>query len=80
MNDLKGSSENDGLVAKESQFYPKKFYNPATSKYEEVHSKVLGKTPEGYRTVAKNHKAINCEKTFNDIVIPMIDQALREDF
>ena len=78
LNDLKGSSENDGLVAKESQFYPKKFYNPVTSKYEEVHSNVLGKTSEGYTSVAKNHAAINCEETINNVVIPMIKEALDE--
>lgn len=80
LNDLKGSSENDGLVAKGSQFYPKRFYNPVTAEYEEVHSNVLGKTSEGYVAVAKNHEAINCDKTFNDIVIPMIEDALNEDF
>lgn len=76
LNDLKGSNENDGLVAKESQFYPKQFYNPATGKYEEVHSNVLGKDQRGYTEVKLNHRDINCDDTFNKVVIPMIKQVM----
>ncbi len=60
LNEIKGSSENDGLVAKESQFYPKTFYNPATNKIEEVHSKVLSDNPNGYTEFEEyNHMNIN---------------------
>ena len=60
LNEIKGSSENDGLVAKESQFYPKTFYNPATNKIEEVHSKVLSDNVKGYTEFEEyNHKNIN---------------------
>lgn len=60
LNEIKGSSENDGLVAKESQFYPKTFYNPATNKIEEVHSRVLSDNPNGYTEFEEyNHKNIN---------------------
>ena len=75
LNELKGSAENDGLVAKENQFFPKQFYNPATGKYEEVHSNVLGKKPKGYVEIYKNHRDINCEETFNDVVFPMLKEA-----
>ena len=77
LNDLKGSNENDGLVAKESQFYPKNFYNPATGAYEEVHSKVLlDVTGKGYCETNKNHKAIfPSDDTVNEFVIPMLRAA-----
>ncbi len=74
LNELKGSEENDGLVAKESQFYPKQFYNPITQEYEEVHTKVLGRNEKGYVEVCKNHKDIYCQETFDDVIIPMIYQ------
>lgn len=75
MNELKGSSENDGLVAKECQFYPRQFYNPVTGKYEEVHSNVLGKDPRGYTEVKKNHADINCAEVKETIVMDMIKEA-----
>lgn len=77
LNDLKGSNENDGLVAKESQFYPKNFYNPATGMYEEVHSKVLlDVTGKGYCETNKNHKAIfPSDDTVSKFVIPMLKEA-----
>ena len=60
LNEIKGSSENDGLVAKESQFYPKTFYNPATNKIEEVHSRVLSENEYGYKEFSEyNHKTID---------------------
>ena len=40
-SEYRGSDENDGLVAKESQFYPKTFYNPATKQTSVVHLNVL---------------------------------------
>ncbi len=77
LNDLKGSNENDGLVAKESQFYPKNFYNPATGMYEEVHSKVLSdKDGKGYYEVNLNHQAINrSDETYTKYVYPMLQNA-----
>ena len=46
LNDIKGSSENDGLVAVESQYVPL-----------EAHSKILGlNTTDGYVKIDKNHK------------------------
>lgn len=56
LNDIKGSSENDGLVAKESQYIPMK----ATDKngvVTEIHSKVLGDHTNGYVSYPQyNHK------------------------
>lgn len=77
MNDLKGSNENDGLVAKECQYYPKLFYNPVTGKYEEVHSKVLGEDSRGYVEVNYNHADINCREVKDKYVKTMIEQAFR---
>jgi len=54
----KNSNENDGLVAKESQFYPTKFYNPATGATVAVHTNVLGSDPKGYVEMNYNHKDI----------------------
>jgi hypothetical protein len=49
LNDLKGSSENDGLVAKESQFYPKS-----------VHSNILTTSQnEIYCRLNENHATID---------------------
>ncbi len=47
INKLLGSQENDGLVAKESQYIPK-----------ELHKKYLGSDPCGYVTFDYNHKEI----------------------
>lgn len=47
VNNLLGSSEHDGLVAKESQYIPKS-----------VHGKVLGRTAQGYTTFNYNHAEI----------------------
>lgn len=66
LNELKGSNENDGLVAKESQFYPMRFENKNNNQYEEVHSKVLGNTELGYVTKEFNHYNID-PKTNKDI-------------
>lgn len=77
LNEIKGSSENDGLVAKESQFYPKTFYNPATNKVEEVHSKVLGNTSTGYIEFSEyNHKTIS--PSDNQRVKQEIEKMIRE--
>ncbi len=76
LNDLKGSDENDGLVAKESQFYPKQFYNPATGEYEDVHTNVLDlNNGKGYVEVDKNHININCEDIFDRVVFKMMKDA-----
>ncbi len=76
MNDLMGSNENDGLVAKECQFYPKDFYNPATGAYEEVHRKVLRDLDgKGYCEVKKNHASINCDSVKEKYIYPMLDEA-----
>ena len=48
LNEIKCSTENDGLVAKESQFYPRTFTEPDTGIVRNVHTNVLGKRPEGY--------------------------------
>ena len=64
LNELKGSSENDGLVAKESQFYPKQFYNPATGVTVPVHEKVLGEQKEnGYYTCFNYNHADICPES-----------------
>jgi len=48
LNDLKGSTENDGFVALENQYIPKSFTHP-TTKEETIHlNAVLGGTDEGY--------------------------------
>ena len=47
VNNLRGSSEHDGLVAKESQYIPKT-----------AHKKVLGRTTQGYTTFNYNHAEI----------------------
>ncbi len=48
LNELKGSSENDGLVAKESQYYPMS-----------AHSLVLGDESDCYVSMKYNHAAID---------------------
>jgi hypothetical protein len=58
-DDLKGSRENDGLVAKESQYYPKTFTNPTTNRVKVNHKRVLGNPEKGYVEMKKyNHKTI----------------------
>ncbi len=77
LNDLKGSNENDGLVAKESQFYPKMFHNRKTGYNESVHTKVLEQSEYGYVGLKYNHMNINPKTnsdTANRIKI-MIDYA-----
>ena len=59
VNDLLGSSEHDGLVAKESQYIPKS-----------VHGKVLGRTAQGYTTFNYNHAEIF---NYNDTKMPPPD-------
>lgn len=56
VNDLLGSSEHDGLVAKESQYIPKT-----------AHKKVLGRTTQGYTTFNYNHAEIF---NYNDTKMP----------
>ncbi len=57
--DLLGSDYNDGLVAKESQYYPQTFYNPKTGKTENVHTRVLDINGAGYIEHKEyNHKNI----------------------
>ncbi|MCQ2585418.1 MAG: hypothetical protein MJ185_07500 [Treponema sp.] len=67
INELLGSSKHDGLVAEESQFYPKTFYNNVTGRYEEVHSKVLASESAGYKRMTKfNHMNITPADRLND--------------
>ena len=56
VNNLLGSSEHDGLVAKESQYIPKT-----------AHKKVLGRTTQGYTTFNYNHAEIF---NYNDTKMP----------
>lgn len=59
LNELKCSTENDGLVAKESQFYPKTFTDPNTGAVRTVHSKNLGtRGSESYIGFNYNHADI----------------------
>ncbi|OHE72508.1 MAG: hypothetical protein A2413_02780 [Treponema sp. RIFOXYC1_FULL_61_9] len=74
LNELKGSGENDGLVAKESQYYPKKFTDPNTGEKLDVHTNVLGKTSEGYVGFPYNHRQIweeaaDVESKYKEMVI-----------
>lgn len=58
-NELKGSSLNDGLVAKESQYFPKTFRDPNTGEVRRKHTNVLGNDPKGYVGMLRyNHKDI----------------------
>lgn len=54
LDDWKGSPENDGLVAKESQYYPK-----------DVHKKILGDKNKGYFEVPLNHMLIAPDQNVN---------------
>ena len=61
LNDIKQSTENDGLVAVESQYIPQKFTNPNTNVTKTVmQNPVLGRTSYGYVNYNYNH--INIEK------------------
>lgn len=59
LNELKGSKQNDGLVAKESQYIPKTFKDPNTGKTRNVHTNVVGSGKNGYTEFPKhNHDSI----------------------
>lgn len=59
LNQLKGSDENDGLVAKESQYIPKTFKDPNTGSTRNVHTNVVGGGRNGYTEFPNhNHKSI----------------------
>jgi hypothetical protein len=67
LNDLKGSPQNDGLVAAESQYYPKS-----------LHKNVLGQDPKGYTEMKDyNHADIIWAKATRDKVTAMIAEASR---
>jgi hypothetical protein len=58
-NVLKGSNQNDGLVALENQYIPKSFTDPDTKITTQHLHAVLGKTKEGYEGIRnRNHKNI----------------------
>ena len=74
--DLLGSDENDGLVAKESQYYPKTFYNPKTKKEEVLHTEVLGDEECGYIEHKEyNHENINPEtnETIQNEIVKLLE-------
>ena len=76
INDLLGSSEHDGLVAKESQYIPKSYYRPDTKKYYEVHSKICCDDGPGYASYPEyNHADINplTNTKINDRIIVETD-------
>lgn len=75
LNEIKCSPENDGLVAKESQFYPKTFTDPNTKAVRNVHTNVLGKDAKGYVGYPEYNHAniIEAEK-----VLKKIDDMLSE--
>ena len=75
MNEIKCSPENDGLVAKESQFYPKTFTDPNTKAVRNVHTNVLGKDPKGYVGFPKYNHANIIEA---EEVLQKIDEMLFE--
>jgi hypothetical protein len=58
LNSIKGGSENDGLVALESQYYPKSFYHPGTGTTTTILKKVLGRKSEGFVRTSFNHENI----------------------
>jgi uncharacterized protein (UPF0297 family) len=64
LNVLKGSPENDGLVATISQYYPKT-----------VHENTLGSDPGGYVKMPLNHTNIKTDETVQQIVQDMLDEA-----
>lgn len=67
LNELKGSSQNDGLVAKESQFIARTHYRMDTKTTVNVHPNVIGSKAEGYREFKHlNHATI---RTANDIEV-----------
>lgn len=77
LNELKGSSENDGLVAKESQFFPKSFTDPNTGEVRTKHTNVLGQTDSGYVGMPQyNHIAIDPDT--NDVVKLKIKEMITE--
>lgn len=60
LNEIKNSTQNDGLVAKESQFYPKTYFDVNTNQNKEVHSKVLSTSDIGYEEFPEyNHMTIS---------------------
>jgi len=68
LNLIKGSSENDGLVALESQYYPKS-----------MHDNVLLGNEEGYEGFDKlNHKNIIGDETVRDKIEKMADLATKK--
>lgn len=75
LNEIKCSPENDGLVAKESQFYPKTFTDPNTKTVRNVHTNVLGKDPKGYVGFPKYNHANIIEA---EEVLQKIDEMLFE--
>ncbi|MBO4858168.1 MAG: hypothetical protein J5527_06600 [Treponema sp.] len=62
LNRYKNSTENDGLVAKESQYIPMTQTDLAGNKYT-VHTKVLGKNPKGYIEY-KNYNHLETEPVY----------------
>jgi len=69
LNKLKGSSNNDGLVALESQYYPKA-----------IHSNVLLGEDKGYEGFSDyNHKSINDSRTEPDSVVQRTIERMVED-
>jgi len=67
LNLLKGSSQNDGLVALENQYYPKS-----------MHNNVLLGGEEGYEGFPKlNHKNIKDDETVRDKIEKMADLATK---
>jgi hypothetical protein len=76
LNELKGAPENDGLVAKESQYYPRTFTDPNTGEVRNVHPNVLGGDAKGYIGYSQyNHKDIDKSEDVKSMVKKMIGEA-----
>ena len=76
LNELKNSTENDGLVAKESQFYPKTFTDPNTQAVRNVHKNTLGEDPKGYVSYPQyNHADIIDAPEVGRRIVQMIEES-----
>ena len=79
MNILKGSNQNDGLVALESQYIPKSYKLPGATEPTIILNNVLGNTTKGYvepnEMKKYNHKNIAENKDAFKIAYEMVLEA-----
>jgi len=81
MTEIVGSTESDGLVAKENQFVQKQFRDPGTGVVTYPHDNVVGSDPRGYTEFPQYNHAnifVATNKDVDDEYVIMLQQSVKQ--